>query len=251
MKMPAYRIVVALVSLLLLAEMPSPTADRSEQRDSGRVAVQKQTEPETAVSVAKEQSTILVATVKDRIDYAQIGLTVLFTGALAVVGVLQFVWLKRTALANRPHVSFTDFQSKDFIGILDEGVGESPHALFSFINLGNSPAFVTEYSVRIKYYDEGTPQEPDYGSPLQVPEGSFAIEPEGRSFPQRRDLEEAPLTPPKVTALRTGKAELLFYGFIRYRDVFRRPHTTRFCLKYDAVHKTFQWGGPKAYNEYT
>lgn len=64
-----------------------------------------------------------------------------------------------------------DFQAVGFIGILDEGVGERPHVTFSFINLGNSPAFVVEYSVRVRYFENGVPQKPDYGDPFKVPEG--------------------------------------------------------------------------------
>jgi len=44
------------------------------------------------------------------------------------------------------------------------------------------------------------------------------------------DGEDDPLTADEKTALDDGQAWIAVHGFIRYRDVFRNPHWTRFCF---------------------
>ncbi len=224
----------------------NPSAATAFVASTPQPEVGKEPSPQAA---AKNEQALKIVLQKDVADYGLI----LFSGALVLVSGLQVLWLRRTALANRPHVTFANFEAHDFIGLLDQRASNQPYVQFGLRNVGQSPAFIREYAFRVRYFENGTPPQPEYGSPIKLPEGAAALAPKetGRPFWQRRDLEEAPLTPDKVIALRQGQVELLFYGFILYRDVFRINHESRFCLKYNPNDKLFYFGGPSAYHKYT
>jgi hypothetical protein len=128
---------------------------------------------------------------------------------------------------------------------------------WTFANWGKGPAFIDETFAEMALIDaiESLPTRPKFGKPKHfmgdpVPPGK-AFEPgfyapmkETRSF----EIVEA--------EYRTGGKILYVYGFVRYRDMFGRPHETRFGLRYRAApelrheYDGFLMDGPKAYNKY-
>ena len=64
--------------------------------------------------------------------------------------------------------------------------------------------------------------------------------------------------PQQMSKVRSGEALLAIYGFVRYRDAFKRKHEVRFCYFYDPKKGPNHWTdgkfklhGPPAYNSHT
>ncbi len=129
----------------------------------------------------------------------------------------------------------------------------------SYENVGRTPARIIETALRYIIIDklENLPLEPDYGMVVNL--GEMLLVPRD-SFPQVRPLEPSPLLMPQQAAeIEQGKKLLYAYGFVAYRDVYRRRRETRCGYLYffaegqwrNIFPPRFQRGGPPAYNRAT
>ncbi len=155
--------------------------------------------------------------------------------------------------AERPHITLGTFRRYDFLGLLDDPE-KRPYIIYDFKNLGRTPAFMIEYSIRLRIIEGVIPEVPHYGEPFKFPDG-YIIGRDEPSLEGRRDLEHGILTKENIKAIRTGAAHLVFYGYVTYRNVFSfrsksKPHEHRFCLVWKPEN-SFIVGGPTAYNHYS
>lgn len=193
---------------------------------------------------------IFVSTVKDGWDYAQIVATIAVGAALVFIGWRQVLWMKRQVFADRPHLFLQTLRSPDF-GSLSEKA-EQPHVLFAIGNMGRSPAFVREFSMRLRIIDEPIPKKPDYGLAVAVKEDAFILIPGKETTLERKDLEDGLLTPDRIIALRHIRTRLMFYGRVCYQDMLAHSYETRFCLSYNPDTRQFDLRlAPKAYYRHT
>src|ERR1700722_458562 len=151
--------------------------------------------------------------------------------------------------AERPHVTLGRFERNDF------NEEKRPSIIYDFKNLGRTPAFLIEYSIRLRMIEGVIPETPDYNKPFKFPDGCI-IGKDERSNTERRTLEHGILTKETIEAVRGGAAHLIFYGYVTYRNVFsyrsnNEPHEHRFCFVWKPEDNLFILGGPKAYNHYS
>jgi len=118
-------------------------------------------------------------------------------------------------------------------------------AIFYAQNLGKTPGFIKEFYVR------SLPVIPITGNPTYPTSDRyrrvfFSDQPVARDGDQK--LARAALD---------TKEDTLFYGYIKYTDIFRRTHTSRFCiiLRAEALRETppliySDLHGPPAWNEW-
>jgi len=125
-------------------------------------------------------------------------------------------------------------------------------------NKGSSPAWINEWAARLQVVpaqDDWTkelPTTPDYGEATRV--GDFgATMPPNAMLPITRFLD-----PQDAAAVERGERALYFYGFVKYRDAFRKRRETRFCFRLkvalgltDPASRGFYIAGPREYNKAT
>jgi hypothetical protein len=142
---------------------------------------------------------------------------------------------------------------------------EAPNGVLShafqwrFQNVGKSPAFIERISSRfitLKTLDD-LPPEPEYLPPKEL---VFESEPllARRIFGPIYSPVESTFTFDELEREhRSKKCFLYAYGFVEYRDTYRRLHQTRFGLTYESAptlrreYDRFHLAGPPAYNRYT
>ena len=123
-------------------------------------------------------------------------------------------------------------------------------------NQGNSPAWVNEWAARSHVVPASTdwkvelPQTPKYGDVTRV--GDF-----GSTMPPRA-MMPLPfyLDPQDALAVEQGTQALYVYGFVKYRDAFKKRRETRFCFRLkvplglgDQALRGFYIAGPPKYNK--
>lgn len=174
----------------------------------------------------------------------------LLTFFLVVVGFFQARWVKRTIFGSRAHVSFARFGIENFNLLLgNAGEPKQPIVSFEFINVGETVAFPGEYAAALEWFDGRAPRKPSYKNVRACTTGTI-LNPRGEGgFQERCALNRDMVTAEMVDALTEGRAELLFYGVIRYRDVYSYRRETRFCLKWDPDKRRFDYG-PRTYQRY-
>ncbi|HEY6903928.1 MAG TPA: hypothetical protein VI216_06445, partial [Candidatus Acidoferrales bacterium] len=123
-------------------------------------------------------------------------------------------------------------------------------------NAGKSPAFIQTINSRLLVVNrlEDLPRTPGYRSAPR--EMSHKMEPlvPGKEFGRFYASVESPIPYASLEAdLKQQKCFLYAYGFVRYLDIHRRKHETRFGLVYDPVGDRDPWklAGPRQYNRYT
>lgn len=238
---------------------------------------------------------------KDGYDWAaywgNIGLVVVGFGGV-VVGVCSLVFLRRqttatqiaanAALAQANHIANSERAwievlpynwSIEFYPKWETGdpVPEGPMGTWSIShrfaaqikNLGRTPAKIEGIAVRYvrttKSAGDMDP-EPDFG---EIDTEQFFLLPDSEiAATATLSPEGGVLTKANVTAIKDGKEFLYAYGVVKYRDVYDRPHETRFGYAYctpdshyilkDGKIETvsfgkavFQHAGPVAYNRVT
>jgi hypothetical protein len=138
--------------------------------------------------------------------------------------------------------------------------GVPSHAFqWRFQNVGKSPAFIERISscfIALKSLDD-LPIEPEYLPPREL---IFESEPllARRIYGPIYSPLESKLTFDELERdHRSKKCFLYAYGFVQYRDAYRRLHETRFGLTYESAptlrreYDRFYLAGPPAYNRYT
>jgi hypothetical protein len=125
-------------------------------------------------------------------------------------------------------------------------------------NRGESPAWLTERAARMEVVPaqedwlQELPEDPSYGEITEL--GEFGV-----TMPPNASL---PLTfylmPSDAAAVESGNKALYVYGFVKYRDAFRRLRETRFCFRLkvalgvsDPASRGFYIAGPRKYNKAT
>lgn len=124
-------------------------------------------------------------------------------------------------------------------------------------NTGKSPVFLIERCVSFVALKDmaDLPDIPVYPAPVSIQDEP--VIPDKKSDPfweeLKTDLPFLEIEP----AYRSGRIVLYAYGYVRYHDIYKREHVTRFGLQYFAAphprheYDRFRMGGPPKYNEYT
>lgn len=122
-------------------------------------------------------------------------------------------------------------------------------------NLGRSPALLTVKgeSCRVEAAEYTLPL------PLQSYENTTEWKEGGATIPPNGEIVVASyLTADKTALVYDGGKVLWVYGFVEYRDAFKRHHRTRYCFRYsprkggeDAFSMGFYPDGPPEYTECT
>jgi hypothetical protein len=182
-----------------------------------------------------------------------------FTAALFAVGAIQ-AWilgltLRRNRLTERPWV----FAEPEAIEGLAFGINQFPITVnfrWKIRNHGRSPAWIVRTGIKFIVADVAAlPAEPDYKGAEILAQAPIAPD---QSFPQKTPKIIGPVD---YEALMTALTKrLVLYGFIEYRDRFRRrSNESRFCMVYEpAIIRLpgypdgwWTYGGPSAYNRNT
>jgi hypothetical protein len=122
-------------------------------------------------------------------------------------------------------------------------------------NAGKSPAFVREINSRlivINSLDE-LPTTPNYRKePLKMTDKMEPVLPGKDSPGLFTSVESSDPYQTLESDFKNGKRLLYAYGFVRYLDMYRRKHETRFGLVYTSSGEdTWRLAGPEEYNRYT
>jgi len=130
----------------------------------------------------------------------------------------------------------------------DASLGFGGVIKWSAINVGRSPAFLTELVVVPDIFPYPLPDEhPDDQSPKQF--AKFIIPPNGKHSSSLPTIVDAGA----MQSIFDGKRCQVVYGIARYHDSMGNPHLTRFCVlrHRDAEGWKFEPVGPPNWVEYT
>lgn len=130
--------------------------------------------------------------------------------------------------------------------------------VFTAKNTGNTPVFLLEYSTKFLMLrsTDDLPAKPRY-SPKSLKDEP--VIPKKTSNPLRVDLEKVVPFRDLHDVLITGEYVLYVFGFVKYLDVFKQEHYTRYGLRYQPdPNQPHSWSGggfridgPDAYNGYS
>lgn len=120
---------------------------------------------------------------------------------------------------------------------------------FRYINHGRSPATIIETSDK---FDICSPKQlPDPIDPSalgnQVPFGVIVGANGGTSPPSTREPSRG-IDKQEFLRVTSGDDNLIFIGYVRFRDIFNRTHVTGFCLRMDRSDARFYFVGDHRYN---
>jgi len=132
-------------------------------------------------------------------------------------------------------------------------------ALHCYINFGKTPAFITAIQAQIIKLPRlaDLPPEPNYNSvkaELNLPDVPIAAG--TRTNPLWAILESKPLlSQQEIDEINQSAVFLYAFGYIRYRDVFRRAHETRWGCELivpGGANMQYYWrmAGPHTYNNF-
>jgi hypothetical protein len=127
---------------------------------------------------------------------------------------------------------------------------------WDIINYGKTPAFVYETATHFLRFDTiaGIPEQPKY-KPFVLATQKTVLptkEHSGDGVAIVGDYEE-------IKAKHAAWECVLYaYGYVKYRDIFRRTHETRYGFIFESTstlgvggENSFYAGGPERYNQYT
>jgi hypothetical protein len=273
-----------LLLLVLLLLQKQPTADKQGPQEQVQKPVANQTvsdvrqKPEAVVTQARPVESQVADNTHKEQDRAQTvkeindTLLVIFTGLLAVVGLLQWkvltkheTWMKRNvrvvievakaARKNADAAKVSADAAKDsFQSVIDSerswvvadapriqtdiASGQSVRALCTVRNRGKTMARVIEKGEN--YSIQATPdslqETPDYGKIAKWPNG-VVLSPASESVLPRTLQVASSETWQQVI---NGSMVLLIFGFVKYLDVFNREHETRYIFRFET---TWERGG--------
>lgn len=132
-----------------------------------------------------------------------------------------------------------------------------PSFVWTARNTGKSPVFLIEYAAVLQLINsmDDLPDVPIYST--AVPCRDEPVTPDKKSDPFFTTLKTDIPYLSIETLYRQEKKVLFVYGYVRYLDIFKREHFTKFGLKYECRsvptidYDRFCIGGPDKYNEYT
>lgn len=191
---------------------------------------------------------------KDWADWSYWG----FGGILVIVGSLQVALLFGTMRSMQKQVRAQMDATNPLIVVVPHNEVESGDLLlfdWDASNVGLTAAFITEFSTRFVFYssDDLIPAIPDYGNPYRPhlsPLLPNKIEPgdgvglTGMPYENPKELWES-FSKTKVNWV------LYAYGYVKYRDIYKRLHETGYGFRYYPEVGKFEPSGPDGYNYFT
>ena len=149
-----------------------------------------------------------------------------------------------------------DMQIRELESIPVAGAPRIPNITFGLSNTGKSPAWILSSKARMMIVnsEKDLPTEPDYGEQWDYPDGIPLNC--GNVRPEQVFIDSNEITPEQLAKIKRGELFIVFYGFVKYRDVFNRVRETRYCLFWREPiginsKGSFSYGGPKSYNKQT
>jgi hypothetical protein len=121
---------------------------------------------------------------------------------------------------------------------------------WDIINVGRSPAFLTELAAEMKLLPSNT-------APPRLPSGSkfpnYILSPKSSPEDRHGSVFELPLTDQIFEDLRTGQSRVWIYGIAKYKDALGKKHSTRFCCLWYVENgkAVYDPVGPKGWTKYT
>ena len=189
------------------------------------------------------------------------------TAGLVVLGFYQSRDTRRSiraaeASARIAERALTELQ-RPFVGIeiIDSGfkaelVAEDDYYVtleenltFKYLNHGRSPATVIETSDKFEICTAKKLPDPiDPNAPgNQVPFGVILGANGGTSPPSTREQSKG-IDKQEFMRVTSGNDNLIFMGYVRFRDIFNRTHVTGFCLRLSRSDARFYFAGDHRYN---
>jgi len=177
--------------------------------------------------------------IRDPLDYATFGITVITLVVLGIYTTINYCLYQATVSTNQANqralifVTSMELQKKgeplpeDFPKNVTNG-----SVIVHFENFGETPGMkvLQKTSVCMRKYD--IPDEftyRDLGQLQHVP----ALIPPRTTF-----TTEIPVRPDHIDDAIKYKTSLYVWGTINYIDIFKQPHLTEFCAKYEGAEKT-------------
>jgi len=120
---------------------------------------------------------------------------------------------------------------------------------FRYVNHGRSPATVIETSDKFEICTAKNLPDPVDPNALgnQVPFGVILGANGGTSPPSTREQSKG-IDKQDFMRVTSGDDNLIFMGFVRFRDIFNRTHVTGFCLRLSRSDARFYFAGDHRYN---
>lgn len=178
-----------------------------------------------------------------------------FFGTLAAVWTLWVIRKQTNALMDADH-ALVIIMWTNYVHVDPEKPRELSHCLqWNIHNAGKAPAFIREVNSRLIVINsfKELPDAPMYPKkPLKVSDRMEPVLP-GKDSPRFFTSVESSVPYEKLESdFKSGNLLLYAYGFVRYLDIYRRKHETRFGLVYSPAGDEDIWrlAGPEEYNRY-
>lgn len=167
-------------------------------------------------------------------DYSPIANIAIGLAAFFVILWQGWIYVDQTKLMEKQWTEMRDtreLENRAWVGVKQADMVDLPKGGVQFnvtyVNGGNSPA-VCSIEVTGGYRDSSPPDQYDFGKmPFQG--SKIAIFPNSEYVSIAAILSEAP----RVDMVNREHAYYI-WGKLSYADIFSRPHTTRFCLRFQA-----------------
>jgi hypothetical protein len=119
-----------------------------------------------------------------------------------------------------------------------------PAITCEFMNIGRTTGIIKEIRGEL-FFGTHFPREPAYAY-SQVKRGDIMARPEKKTAEQRFEYSRN-FTTGEIELIKERKVGVLFFGYVKYNDVFGRLHTKGFGLMCRGLNKFQAWGG-RGYN---
>jgi hypothetical protein len=166
-----------------------------------------------------------------------------FTFLLVIVGGFQAAVLFQTVTTMRalerpwiipePRGEFGGFESESWLEeFLSQRTDTAEVLEYALTNYGKSPAWIVGKNVRLAIIPNPLPPHPVDLHPIAI--SPVPVAPNKSLV----DRARAQVTPEIRARLLVGDFSLVFYGYVRYRDIFGKTHPADFCLVWE---KSKEW----------
>jgi hypothetical protein len=116
-----------------------------------------------------------------------------------------------------------------------------PTITCEFINVGRTAAVIKEVRGEL-FFGAQFPREPAY-TYSQARRSENLIRPEKKTPEQKFEYSRS-FTVGEIELIKERKVNVLFFGYVKYADIFGRQHTKGFGLVCRGTNKFQNWGGP-------
>lgn len=177
---------------------------------------------------------------------------VIFTGGLVLVGGIQCYIIFRTLEETKKAANAADESAKvakTALHVAERAylsvdnykfhhtfkIGNNPTISYKIINVGHTPAQITETAHFIDILDE-IPVEPDY-SKCESRYNKFSIRPSSKIT--RIASTDEPIIAGQIKCISDNTKFLAMWGMIKYRDIFKNSFVVGFGVRYNPLVKLF------------